>query len=196
MNRKATFLALIASAALSGCEQPAEQSTPASPKFDNAWIPDAPGQGNFEICLTKDAAENEVKSATIPAGVIFQSWGALTGPLRDADAFDHQSISASPHDNDMTAYATITKGSATLTEANPCQIVKADAVISEGFRFTHGTIPADLNYSFQAGGLMLNKAGRIEVSTREPLASIMQMGVLVGTPVDVISFSITATEDD
>lgn len=183
------FAIIVAAALLSACGQsskaPQRQSeakkpAPALQTFNAAWIPKATGVGNFEICLRDDAIENDIHSARVPSGVIFQSWGAITGPLRHGDNFDH-SVLGSGRSDERTQYAIVTVSGAHLTDKNPCQIVRARAAISEGFTFIHELVPASLNYSFSAdSGILGTKAGIISNVEKDPLLSLTEGGYLLG----------------
>src|SRR5437899_755174 len=62
---------------------PVVKSEGAPPAFQVTWVPPAKGSGNFEVCLTNDAAENGIKRVTIPDNVVMVSGGQLVASLRE-----------------------------------------------------------------------------------------------------------------
>jgi|GEM_PF-4372661 len=122
------------------------------PPFDPKWIPPAKGQGNFEICLSDEAAENGIKKVTVPKNLIFQSWGQMTGILMDSKAHDLRVMGA-PTTSPLgaeTTYAVITTAQVVLTVKEPCQITTARSVIHPGFRWTHELVPVSKHQNFAA----------------------------------------------
>jgi hypothetical protein len=161
---------LAASAALiilSACSKPTEPSVPAAPSelippqaqaggapppFQASWVPAAPGSGNFEICLTKDAAENGIAHVTIPANVVLTSWGRMVTSLRDR-------ASISPPDplvtwgtkdqrREATSYAVITTKPVTLSTDEPCRITSVRTARNEGFDWARDEAPAGLHFIY------------------------------------------------
>ena len=125
-----------------------------SSTFNPAWIPPAEGKGNFEICLGDEATENGIKKVTVPKNVIFQSWGEMTGSIRDSKAHDPRVMGepiSSPLGVEKT-YAVITTNEVTLTDKEPCQITAARSVVHKGFRWSHELISASRHQYFAAEG--------------------------------------------
>jgi hypothetical protein len=201
-------LAIIAAASLYGCSGSAEDgatndsastqrhsaedvgnqfdSQPshiAVPVFQREFVPPANGSGNFEICLSDDAKENDVKKVTLPSGSIFQSWGQMTGPLRVSSSFDINTVGG---DNKAGAgYAVVTTQPVVLSLERPCEVTSVKAVTHEGFQFVHDTIPVELHLSFQAGGLFETQAGDIsdEQTKDDALGTAFGGGMINGTPI-------------
>lgn len=170
-------------------QQPAPSTTVA---FKPEWLPKAQGTGNFEICLSRQAEENDVKDVTLPVGMMFESWGHLTGPLRDDEAH----ISASAHNvNIKDQYAVALTEAVHLTTVKPCRIANVRAVVNYGFRYSHDSVPASAHYSFGADGLYLNKKGGISNDQQGPAGIAAQIGIIFGVAIADIGDVYAAVDD-
>ncbi|HEX7854442.1 MAG TPA: hypothetical protein VF503_12175 [Sphingobium sp.] len=196
------FLALVALALLAGCtpsnesqsnslqadSDPPKPSIPdrkpveyAVPEFKDSFVPHAVGNGNFEICLTDDAEENDLTAIMIPEGTVFQSWGQITGPLRGIQNFDRNTTSG--EHAALQAYAVVTIESAQLSVKQPCHNIEARPVVNDSFGFGFDSVPFDRHLNFQAGGLMRVSGNYIDnPKLKEPLSSAFSGGYIVGTP--------------
>jgi hypothetical protein len=173
-------------AQLAACSSPEPVSTaddqPTAPAktaaFRQEWVPTAPGSGNFEVCLENEAADNGVNSLTLPVGMVFNSWGHLTGSLRTNLASDFTGAPGPGGDQ----YAVALTVPVHLTAAEPCLITTARVVTNNAARYKHESVPVSLHYRFTASGEYLDKDGEPFHEGKGAVAEAEQLGVLSGTP--------------
>lgn len=152
------------------------------PAFQKSFIPPALGVGNFEICLSDEAEASGLNDVTLPPGIIFASFGQMTGSLRGALNYDIQSVARAPN-FEGTKYAVSNTAAIRLTSKAPCVITNVKAVLSEDFKFNHRAVQVALHLNFQAGGLYENEAGQISNDLKEPLLSATEGGFVFGAPI-------------
>lgn len=156
------------------------------------------GPGNFMVCLSIDVEGDEMKSVTMPARIIFQSWGRLTGPITDGNSFDTKALGTGPEADALSSYAIVTTEPFTVSTDKRCVRVKARAAISKGFGWTHELIPEGMKFSFQAEDQHLTSEYRLIMPIDDPKPSlpdqVLASGLLNGTPVADISNPITILE--
>ena len=164
--------------------------------FNPAWLPAAGGEGNLLICLDKDVAPEELEKVTMPARLLLQSWGRQLGPLRDKESFDPKSVESGPEANALSSYAVMTIEPLTVSQERPCVKVRARAVISKGFRWSHDSVPADLHFMFQVEDLEVAPdfkiANRMPLPVSSPVKQVLLGGSLfatrgaeIGEPIDL-----------
>ncbi len=175
-----------------------EASTAREPTFNPLWVPAAAGKGNFEVCYP-DARENGLESVTIPARIIFQSWGPLTGPL--ATSINYNLPDGGAEYRQITRFGVMTVETFTLTTVQPCRIVQARAVLNsgEGWRETR-TLVAD-HLSFQSLGFGVSpkfvlSPSRWNDNQRSPVRDAVEGVGINATPVGDIADSVTLIEKD
>jgi hypothetical protein len=168
---------------------PPQDAAPAQvPAFQASFVPKAPGKGNFEVCLGKEAKENGVSSVTLPPRLIFQSWGQLTGDLRDSQSYDKSVMgSTTPESKAKMSYGVVLTQPVTLTLSVPCRITTANAVTHDGFDFSHEVVPVELHLSFGADALLMETMDDDITNQETPgskaTANVLGMGLIFGTPV-------------
>lgn len=156
--------AAVALVALAGCgDQPAPSAAPRAqtvslpvatsegspPQFQPAWVPSARGSGNFEICLSSDAAENGINRVTVPDNVVMSSNGQLVAKLTERGNNDPRVMGSRDNEaHEAVAYAVITTRPVTLTTAEPCRITTVRAAVNDDYQWTHVEVPADLHFTF------------------------------------------------
>lgn len=143
----------------------ASASNPA-PAFDASLVPPAAGEGNFEICLTNDAAENGITRVNLPANILFQSWGPLTKSLRERNNYDL--VAVTDH-HELTAYALVTTLPLTISKNKPCAITPVRMATNDGFNWTQKSTPASLHYVFAPQPMLLKGAKLTNVYWGESL---------------------------
>lgn len=158
------------------------------PAFQQSFVPPAVGTGNFEICLSDESGASGLNNVTLPPGIIFASFGQITGNLRGELNYDINSV-AQQNDFEGEKYAVVTTRAATLNLKTPCVLTDVRAVEDEGFRFSHRQVPVNLHLNFQAGGLYKTNRNRIANDLKDPLLSATEGGFVLGTPIkDVTEF--------
>ena len=164
--------------------------------FNLGWLPASTGKGNLLVCLDKDVAPDELKRVTMPARLLFQSWGPQLGPLRDKNSFDPKSLESGPEANALSSYAVVTTEPLTVSQEQPCVKVRARAAISRGFRWSHDSIPANLHFMFQVEDLEVTPDSRIRNQMPLPDSSLVKQVLLgaslfatpvarIGEPIDL-----------
>ncbi|MBS1170728.1 MAG: hypothetical protein H6R01_1646 [Burkholderiaceae bacterium] len=214
----AALCALVGGAiTVSGCSNKADApskpvkneqaSANARPPFDPKWIPAAKGEGNFEICLSDEAKENGITNVTVPKNIVFQSWGPMTGPLRNSGSYDKK-ILGEPLSSTLGSektYAVITANQVVLTDKEPCQITQVRSVISKGFRWNKELVPAEKHQSFAADGIKIvnekvtdRQWGLDKNGTENPkeklIGNAISLGLLNGTLLQDASNPVTLTD--
>jgi hypothetical protein len=155
----------------------------ATRSFKSNWIPELKGPGNFEVCLTTEAAENDIKNVTLPVGTLFGSAAPLNGSVRDHEVILSQAKKIADNLGKWDASAVaLTKG-VHLTTKRPCALTEARAVVSDGFRYRHEKVIASDHFLFTFDGLYIDKGGSISNKEKAPTGYLGDMGVVVGTPI-------------
>lgn len=190
MRRKLAVLGF--ALVLMGCSDVGPSSREARDKtFSPSWLPAAQGDGNLLVCLSKDVTVDELSEVTMPARLLFQSWGRQLGPLRDNASFDPQAIQTGPAADALSSYAVVTVEPFVVSQEHPCVKVKTRAVTNAGFRWSHESISADLRYMFQVEDLEITSDFRVgqatELPDESPVKQVLLGGALFATPIAPIA---------
>jgi hypothetical protein len=175
-------LALVLLAACDGAP------TAAGPGFDTRWIPDASGEGNFQICLA-EAEGHDLSTITLPARVLFRSWGPMTSSLLTANG-----PTVAPNENGtLHQFAVLTLAPAVLSADAPCARVPARLAIGQ-FGGTATSLPAEWHELFQPDGtLEIDDQFRTWPThgPATPATDAMNMDLINATPVAAIANPVT-----
>jgi hypothetical protein len=132
-------------------DKAAAPAPPPAP-FQASFIPAVSGDGNFEICLKKEiSGDPDFKPFTIPANIVFQSWGQLVKDLRESQNNEDRAIGGDLRDpavKELTSYAVVTTKPVSLSRAHECVKTTVRAATSDGFVWMHTRAPASKHYVF------------------------------------------------
>lgn len=156
--------------------------------LDKRWIPDASGEGAFQICLA-DAEAHDLSTITLPARVLFRSWGPMTSSLLTANG-----PTVAPNENGtLHQFAVLTLAPAVLTAEAPCARVPARLAIGP-FGGTSTSLTAERHELFQPDGtLEIDDQFRTWPAhgPTTPATAAMNMDLINATPVAAIADAVT-----
>jgi hypothetical protein len=164
-----------------GREHGEPKSAPRAAVFNPAWLPAANGTGNLLVCLDKDVAPEELEKVTMPDRLLFQSWGRQLGPLRNKESFDPNAMKMGLEANALSSYAVMTIEPLTVSQEQPCTKVRVRAAISQGFRWSHEVVPANLHFMFQVEDLEVTPDFKLEGQMKLPESSLVKQVLLGGS---------------
>lgn len=127
---------------------------------------------NFRICLSNAPSAQDALPLTIPAGVIFDSWGRRNGdernPALDADMLKPGAV----------RYAVVVAKPVTLTRAAPCAETVAQTALSFIFEWKLPLVRHSQDLQFQATGVENHMA--FPLTNR--LGDLVKKGLIFGYP--------------
>ncbi|MGA0600549.1 hypothetical protein ACO2Q3_07575 [Caulobacter sp. KR2-114] len=186
---RVVLLSIAAAGGLAGCtgRTPAASTAPASASIAPAPAPPSPADlaadlqaarqlpadvANFRVCRGSALDARDPAPLTLPAGVIFDSWGRKDGdernPRLDADALKP----------DAVRYVVVLARPVTLTTAQPCAETVAQTAHSDLFEWRMPLVRKAQDLQFQITAVENHMAYPLT----DRLGAVVKAGIVFGYP--------------
>jgi hypothetical protein len=163
-----------AAANASASTPPATVATPpADIAADTAAAAQTPkDQPNFRVCLSNSLDQTDSPPLTVPAGVIFESWGRKKGDERNP-SLDPNALAP-----DAIRYVVVLDAPIVLSKATPCAQTVAQTVLSPIYEWTLPLVRNSQDLQFQVGGVENHMA----IPLTDRLGDLVKRGLIFGFP--------------
>jgi hypothetical protein len=129
-------------------------------------------QPNFRVCLSRSLDQADSPPLTVPAGVIFESWGRKKGDERNP-SLDPNMLAP-----DAVRYVVVLGRPITLSRAAPCAQTVAQAALSPIYEWTMPLVRNSQDLQFQVAGVENHMAFPLT----DRLGDLVKKGLIFGFP--------------
>jgi hypothetical protein len=129
-------------------------------------------QPNFRVCLSNSLDQAGGSPLTVPAGVIFESWGRKKGDERNP-SLDPNMLAP-----DAIRYVVVLDGPVILSKATPCAQTVAQAALSPIYEWKMPLVRSSQELQFQVAGVERHMAFPLT----DRLGNLVKKGLIFGFP--------------
>lgn len=129
-------------------------------------------QLNFRVCLSSSLDQTDGPPLSVPAGVIFESWGVKKGDERNP-SLDPNMLAP-----DAIRYVVILDRPISLSKTTPCAETVAQAVVSPIYEWKMPLVRGGQNLQFQVAGVENHMAFPLT----DRLGDLVKKGLIFGFP--------------